>query len=467
MMNMKRLLFMISAVAYTAFGYAQTMTLEQCRLAAVENNKQVEQSRVEQEKSSHTVRLYKTNFLPKFDIVAADLYSFGKSDVKIPGGHLPIYTYNDAAGQFVPNVTMNADGTYTLNQYADFPAQKMKFKMDNVFLGGVMFEQPIYMGGKVSVAYNMSKIGEKIAGLNIKKTESEVIVATDEAYTMVVRAKEMVKVAEAYKTMLDELYKNVESAFRHGMRTRNDVLKVQVKQNEVELSIQKANNAVRLAKMNLCYYIGKPLDADIDVDATELKEADNQGVVVDPLLIINRPEYEMLNQKMELAHEQVKLTRSDYLPNVALTGGYTYINGMKLDGKRLIDNGAASAMVTLKFPVFHFGEGSHKVRIAKAEERLASLEREDLNNKMTLELTQAANNLNEAIAEVKMTAKSLEQAEENVRMSRKQFDVGYETLTEHLEAQSLWQKAYADDVEARCNLFLMKSRYLKAAGLLQ
>ena len=463
---MKRLFFMLSAVLATAIASAQTMTLEQCRQAAVQNNKQVEQSRVEQEKSSHTVSLYKTNFLPKFNIVAADLYSFGKGELKIPGGQLPIYTYNEAVGQFVPNVTMNADGSYTLNQYADFPGMSMKFKMDNVFLGGVMFEQPIYMGGKVTAAYNMSKIGEKIAGLNIRKTEAEVIVATDEAYTMVVRAKEMVKVAEAYKTMLDELYKNVESAFRHGMRTRNDVLKVQVKQNEVELSIQKANNAVRLAKMNLCYYIGKPLEADIDVEDSELKAESDEVFVADPMQIVNRPEYEMLNQKMELAREQVKLTKSDYLPNVALTGGYTYINGLKLDGRRLIDNGAASAMVTFKYPVFHFGEGSHKIKIAKAEERLASLERDDLNNKMTLELTQATNNLNEAVAEVRMTAKSLEQAEENVRMSRKQFDVGYETLTDLLEAQTLWQKAYADDVEARCNLFLMKSRYMKAAGLL-
>lgn len=463
---MKRLLFIISTVFIANTALAQTLTLDECRQAAIDNNKQVAKSKVEQEKSDHTVSLYKTNFLPKFNIVAADLYSFGKGNFTIKGGHLPIYSYNEAAGQFVPDVTMNADGSYTLNQYADFPDKTMKLKVENVFTAGVMFEQPIYMGGKITAAYNMSKIGHRIAGLNIRKTESEVLVATDEAYTMVVRAKEMVKVAEAYQAMLGELYKNVESAYRHGMRTRNDVLKVQVKQNEVELSIQKAQNAVRLAKMNLCYFIGKPLDSAIDVAGVEIKTDTDDAYVADATHILNRPEYEMLNQKMELAHEQVKLTKSDYMPTVALIGGYTYINGLKVDGNRLIDNGAASAMITFKFPVFHFGEGSHKVKIAKAEERLAMLDRDDLNNKMMLELTQAANNLNEAISEVKMTAKSLEQAAENVRTSKKQFDVGYETLTDHLEAQSLWQKAYADDVEARCNLFLMKSRYMKAAGMI-
>lgn len=445
---------------------AQKLTLSECREAAVANNKQVVQSRLRHEKSTRTVSLQKTFFFPKFNIIAADIYSFGKTRLTIPGGHLPIYTYNEAAGQFVPDVTMNADGTYTLNKYADFPDQTMRLRMDNIFVGGVTLEQPIYMGGKIQAAYNMSKIGERIAGLDIQRTESEVIVATDEAYTLLVRAKEMVKVAEAYKTMLDELYKTVESAFRHGMRTRNDVLKVQVKQNEVELSVQKAENAVRLAKMNLCYYIGRPLDDNIDVE--DMVEDVERDVVymADASQIMNRPEYEMLNQKVELMHEQVKLTRSDYLPNVAVVGGYTYMNGLKLNNKRLIDNGTPSAMATLKYPIFHFGEGNHKVKIAKTEEMLAGMERDDLYNKMTLELTQAANNLNEAISEVRMTAKSLEQAEENVRMSRKQFDVGYETLTEHLEAQSLWQKAYADHVEARCNLFLMKSRYMKASGQL-
>ena len=459
---MKRLLTTMMIIAVATIVHSQTMTLEQCREAAIQNNKKMAMSRVEKEKSAYNVSLYKTNFFPKFNIFASDVYSGGKMKLPIPGGHLPIYSYNEALGQYVPDVTMHPDGSYTLNRYADFPDQELKFKIDNVFMAGVVMEQPIYMGGKISAAYKMSKIGQSMAGLNVRKTESEVIVATDEAYAMVVKAKEMVKVAESYRAMLDELRSDVESAFRHGMRTRNDVLKVQVKQNEVELSIEKANNAVRLAKMNLCYFIGMPLDTDIDVEvAGMMKETTYTS---DANQITNRPEYEMMQHKLQLATEQVKLAKSDYLPNVALVAGYSYMNGLKLDGKRLADNATAMAMITVKFPVFHFGEGKHKVKVAKSEELLVELERDDINNKMTLELAQATNNLNEAATEVRLTAKSLEQATENVKMSKKQFEVGYETLTDHLEAQSLWQKAYADDVEARCNLFLMQSRYMKAAG---
>lgn len=55
----------------------------------------------------------------------------------------------------------------------------------------------------------------------------------------------------------------MESAHKHGLKPQNDVLKVQVKLNESELNIRKADNALRLATMNLCHYIGKPLTADI------------------------------------------------------------------------------------------------------------------------------------------------------------------------------------------------------------
>lgn len=40
---------------------------------------------------------------------------------------------------------------------------------------------------------------------------------------------------------------------------------MQVKLNESELSIRKAENALRLATMNLCHLIGKPLVSDIRI----------------------------------------------------------------------------------------------------------------------------------------------------------------------------------------------------------
>lgn len=445
---------------------AQPLTLEQCRTMALEHNKSLSAAKMKLEQATFDMRSYKANYFPQINLMATDFYSTAKGNLGIDGGHLPIYNYVDAYGQYVPNVTVNPDGSYTLNQYADFPDQSIEWKVKNIFIGGVTVMEPIYSGGKISTAHNMSKIGVAMANENIRLTEEEVIVKTDEAYYMVVRAKELGKVARSYKTLLDELMKNVEGAFRHGMSTRNDVMKVQVKLNEATLSIQKADNGHKLAAMNLCHLIGMPLDEEILVDeeAAAIEPALDGGI--SSLSVTSRPEYSILQNKAELARQNIKLTKSDNLPNVAVGASYTYANGAELAGKKLLDNGAATVGIAVKMPLDLFGGATNKARSAKAAHQIALLEQQDLAEQMQLELQQSINNAEEASTEVRLCETALAQAAENMRLSRQQYEVGFETLSNYLEAQATWQQCSANLVNARCQLHLTQTKLLKAAGLL-
>ena len=89
-----------------------------------------------------------------------------------------------------------------------------------------------------------------------------------------------------------------------------------------------------------------------------------------------------------------------------------------------------------------------------------------MNEQMLLELVQSVNNLDEARLESTIAERSLQQAEENMRVSRSQYDVGLETLSDHLEAQALWQQAYETKVDACFRLYLNYITYLKATGTL-
>lgn len=81
-------------------------------------------------------------------------------------------------------------------------------------------------------------------------------------------------------------------------------------------------------------------------------------------------------------------------------------------------------------------------------------------------LSQAADILDEASLEASLAVRSLAQADENLKLSSKQYEAGMESISDLLEAQTLWQQAYATMVEARCTHYLAHIRYLKAAGLL-
>ena len=447
---------------------AQTLTINECiKMALGDDNKQLIKSRMKEEQMDYEVKAYKSNFYPRINLFAADFYSTASADLPISGGQLPIYNFSAAAGTYLPNVTVNADGSYSLNQYALFPDQTMKLKLKNMFIGGVSITQPIYMGGKITAAYEMAQLGKEMTQVSTSLTRDEVIVETVEAYMLAVKAKEMIEVAQKYHALLEELKKNVESAFSHGLKTRNDVMKVQVKLNESELNISKAENAYRLAKMNLCHHIGKALTDNIDVTSNDIDHLATNTPISQGIDISSRPEYTLLNQQLEMASRQVKLTRSDYLPQVVAIGSYNYANGGELAGKRLIDNGAATVGVGVKVPLFTFGESRNKIRSAKAKQIIAQTEQADLNEQMMLEQQQALNNLDEAQKEVKLTTSAFTQAEENMRLSKQQYEVGYESLSDYLESQAMWQQAYAAKVEAQCQQVLQQYKYLKSRGQIQ
>ena len=239
---------------------------------------------------------------------------------------------------------------------------------------------------------------------NIRLTESEVIVKTHEAYYLAVKAKEMGEVTRAYKTLLDELKKNVEGAFRHGMSTRNDIMKVQVKQNEAELAIQKADNNYQLALMNLCHIIGLPLTSEVGVGQPETPTQTSL-----PAEKGMRPEQVILDNKTELARQNVKLTKSDYLPNVAVGATYFYANGGELAGKKLVDNGSASVGVVVKMPLDLFGGSTNKIRSAKAAYQIAQMEQQDIDEQLELEWAQCRNLYDEAQTEYRLSQVSLDQ----------------------------------------------------------
>lgn len=431
----------------------EQLNLKQCREMALKYNKEMSAANRQAEAARLMSLSYKANFFPNFTATGTGIYSTADGSLGVQGGNLPVFTPNPSTGEMVSS------------GFAYFPGLNLDYKIGTVYSGGVQVEQPLYMGGKIRAAYKMSLLGKEMAHLNETLTSSEVILNTDKAYVLLVKAKEMKKVAEKYHALLTELSKNMESAHKHGMKPQNDVLKVQVKLNESELALRKADNALRLAGMNLCHYIGRPLTTQIDVsdDFPEMEKEWNMQVSD----ITARPEYGILNKQVAIAEQEVKLNRSELLPHIGVRGSYDYLHGLEVNDETLMKKGAFSVFLNVSVPLFHFGERTNKVKSAKMKLEQARFEQESANEKMLLELMQAANNLDESRLETELSERSLAQAEENMKVSGKQYEVGLETLSDYLEAQALWQQAYQTKVDAHFQQYVNYVAYLKAAGQLQ
>ena len=238
-----------------------------------------------------------------------------------------------------------------------------------------------------------------------------------------------------------------------------------VKKSEAELQIKQAENGIRLARMNLCQIVGLPIDDKIDVipsdDVLLSTYIDTQD------LTTRRTEYQLLELKSQLAEQQVKLERSNLLPQLGLVANASVLDGMEMGGKKMFEReGIFNVAVALTIPISHGNQSRNKVKAAKEEAQRLRTEQASLCEKMLLEQQQLANEVEEARMELVMRQQNLDQCAENLRVSRMSYSVGYETLSDLLEAQVLWQKAYAELVETKYLLNIKAVKWRKTAGTL-
>ena len=443
---MKRLILFSTLVGFAISAVAQTrLSLEECIELAKTNNKRIEAANYSLSAGEYEQKSAKALFFPNLTLTGNAIYTTANGSYDSGAGQLPIVE----------------GGAISPDKYALFPGLKLSYDVDWLASAGVKIEQPIYMGGKIQTGYRMSKLANNIYRQNKRLTESEIVVATSKAYANMVKAGELLKVANSYNSLLTELLRTVESAYRHGVKQKNDVLKVKVKLNESELNMRKAENALRLAKMNLCHEIGRPIDDDIETttdlpDVSPEKDAQHD--------IFERPEYLIVESQSDLAKENIALAKSDYMPQVGLVGQYGYANGIKLNGSKLIDNWNFLVGVQVSIPLYDFGHRTNKIKSAKAQYAKALADRQYTDEMLSLEVAQSYNNLDEAFLEKQLAASTVESANENLRTSRLQYEKGTETLSDYLEAQTIWQQAQQTEIEARINCYVKWLEYRKSVG---
>lgn len=448
---MNKIYFLLITCLIAVSASAQTLTIDSCRAMALQHNKDRQQAALSTEAAIYTMRSTKALFFPNISFVGAAGYLTDNGSLGVEGGMLPVGALG--ATGFAPN-----------GQYAYFPGLDMKVKARDMYTASLMLKQPIYMGGKIRAGYRKSQLAVDLYRQLERRSEAEVIQQVDEAYAKVVKARELEQVAQSYLTLLEELDKNVESAIRHGMRMEADRMKVQVRISEVKLQIRRAQNGVRLATMNLCHAIGSPLDTPLQVTADYPAIDDAQALAT--MNVQSRPEYQALAYQTQLAEQDVKMARAEHLPQVALLAKYGYTYGIQVNNHALLDGFGFAGGVVVNVPIYHFGEYANKIKAAKVKRKQAELELESKAELMTLELTQAANNLDEARLEVSLAEQSQESAHATMLICRKQFDAGVEPLAGYLEAQATWQKAYEAQVDAHFQLYLASVNYLRTTGQL-
>lgn len=488
--NLRVFLLLGLLVLNTTFVMAQGLTLDSCRNMALRHNKSSQISEETLKAAISTRKATFTQFLPNFNAVGSYMYnsrgdemSVLSEDAMLPVGSIGTdgkftYTMDDIKTIDYNGVTVpvNASGQPTTNpsefvpnHVAYLPKSALTFDMTNIFVAGIGFTQPIFMGGKILELYKMSKYAENIAQIKYDNDNINVLIQVDEAFWRVVSLQKKKELAEEYNNLLQRTYSDIEELFNAGVVTNADLLKVRVKLNESDMTLTKAENGLKLAKMYLNQICGMDFNYDYNLIYDE-EEITSYDIVKNDSIKQNvalRPEALMLEQNVNIAKSELNIARSRFMPNIVAQGNYIVSNPSLFNGFDKSFKGSFVVGIGVTVPIFHFGERVHTLNVAKHNLRIAQLTQQEAMEKMELQANMKQNSRNEAIKQNLIAKNNMEHAEENLRQAQLGFDEGVISTSDLMAAQTSWVSAKSEVIDANINLMLTDLYLNQSLGKIQ
>ena len=495
---MKHKLLILALAAFALEGQAQqVLSLDSCRAMALRNNKSLSASRLQLDMARYNTKAAKTKYLPRvsalggYELTSRQISLLSKDQKSAfanAGTNTTGALHDDIAGALgnlaqqgvlTPEQASSLGDMFgqvgtKIGEAVNHVGQKIvdAFNTDTrqMYAVSVMLTQPVYMGGAITAANKMAAIGEEMAQNSIDASTQSTLHDIDKAYWTVVSVKHKKRLAESYLAVVKKLDDDVKKMIREGVATRADGLKVDVKVNEAEMQLTQADNGLALSKMLLCQLCGIDVDSDItlaDEDSENLAAMATATEANRETAMENRPELKMLQNSVDMSRQATKLVRAAYLPQVVLTGGYLASNPNVYNGFERNLSGVWNVGLMVRVPLWNWMEGTYKVRASKIASAMVQLQKDEIGEKIELQVSQSQFKVKEASRRLAMATKNVENAEENLRCANVGFKEGVIPTTDVMAAQTAWLQAQSQKIDAEIDVKLSQVNLKKALGVLQ
>ena len=484
--------------ALAATSGAQTyLSLDSCKAMALRNNKQLNISRLSKEVAKNVRKATRTKYLPKVDAMGGYLYTSKQISI-ISGrqrqalGSLGTSLGSQAQasvsdmlsaltqqGILTPDQAEQLGGALSqtgqsLGQAGNKLGQEVADAFDtdtrHMWAGAVMVRQPIYMGGAIKAANKIADIGESMADDDLDLKRQATLYGVYQAYWTTVSLEQKRNLALSYKELVEKLSQDVKKMITQGVATKADGLRVDVRVNEADMQLTQVVNGLSLSKMLLCQLCGLPLNEDIQLTDSAEGKGNTSALTLDnsaDSTFSDRPEIRLLKHSIAISEQTTNLIRAGNLPKVSLVGGYMTTNPSVYDGFRRRFSGVWNVGVIIQVPIWDWFDTTYKIRASKAATNIAKMELSDAREKVELQVTQSQYKMREAQKRLAMASQNIKSAEENLRCANLGFREGVMGITEVMEAQTAWQLAQSQKIDAEVEVRLSELSGAKALGTLR
>lgn len=461
----------------TLCAQPRQLTLDSCRALALQSNTNLKIS-VEQQGESEALRkMAAAQFFPKATLNGAYLWNqkniqLLSSDQKDRLSSVGTHAVNDVASDLPSWIPTSITGSIAtlLENRVGLPidavgshiVDAMEFDLHNVWAGAATIYQPVYMGGKLRALYQAACAADELNGLRHDKAQDDLLLSVDEAYWRLISVRQKLALAQQYADLLDTLQRNVELMVEAEVATQVDLAKVRVKHNEARMSLTKAQSGLALSQMALEQLCGLDFGGDYEfAEPIQLTSREALDHIDLESVFANRSEMRQLQQAEVIAESGVRAARSMLLPNVMAQASYIVSNPNLYDGVRNEFGGMFTVGAVVNFPIAH-PSAIYATRAAKHRRAQVQYQMQEAREMITLQVNKLNYELRVANAKLAEATSNMDEAEENLRLAQDSFAAGLISSSDLLMAQTAWQQAGSELLDARIEV-QMDYLYLRQA----
>ncbi len=462
------------------FIYAQTsLSLDSCRELALLNNTQLQIAREQNRIAKFHHKEAITSYFPKIDFIGG--YIYNSREISILDNQLrhSLPRIGSSLAEGLRQMATSApelahllaalggiDIENILNNAGQSVIDALSTDTRHIYAGTISLTQPLYLGGKIRAYNKIAQYAEKLSESEYNTILYDLLYRVDELYWQIVSLTYKKGLAESYASLLDTLSRDITIMYETGIATQSDILSVAVKKNEAHIDLSRVDNGLKLAKMVLAQVCGLPINDNYqltdtlpDISIFPLKPHIDTNEVY-----LRRSELESLMWAEKIYRMKQRITLSNMLPSIALSGNYIISNPNIYNGFEREFKSSFNINIGLSIPLLHWGENIYKYKTAKRETVISQLKTIQVQEMVELQVNQASESYDEALERLETVCSNLNNADENLRNAQIGLSEGLLTTSNVLEAQTAWLKAHSELIDARIDMQLCYTYLLKVLG---
>ena len=382
------------------------------------------------------------------------------------------YKITEARAGALPQVHVGGNLTYNpiiQESVLDFGGQRMVVKMGQPWTSNIaatvnqaLFDQKVFIGLKAA------KSTREFYVLNATLTNEQIISNVATSYYNVFVQEENLRTLDASYANTEKVRNIIKSLVDNGLAKQIDLDRTNVQLTNISSNKQRVVNGVELAKNALKFYMGIPIDTDIELQEESIEP--KPELLASIANIDNRSEVKVLEKQKELLQYNKKATEAALYPTVGLQGQYGWYGvGSKFPLTNGLNNGVnwsdfASIGLNLNIPIFT--GGATKSRIQQAEIDILDVQQDIENTKLSLDLDykNAVTNIENAIINLNSMKENVALAEKVQKNTQSNYQYGLANLTELLDADNALTQAKQNYANALLDYKQAEIQLIKAKG---